>query len=353
MGIQERITSIKQHKKEFITVALGIGGLAFTSCENIKYKNFIPTLQPIPYATPSSILPEYEIDGFKLTPNNQFPIKTTTEIRGCPNYTLGIRNDHPEMMDIIKKLCLGRVRIAIDIHTWNVKTEGAIKRAYELGYKVLGTLVTHGPNTKEEELLINLARKYPEMIFEIGNEIDNTPFAIPDDSPLLKDIPKEQKDEARLSIFADDFAEKYFKIKQINPNSKIILGATVDTTKTVRILELLQEKGIKREDLFVAIHAYHITDDIKDRINILIENRVNIKKIIITELGSNTKDKEVIIRMIKYARGRGIEVIYIHELPDFQEYGCPMINNSNNEYDLKDGTCNPIKEYAIEEVNRS
>ncbi|OGH41405.1 MAG: hypothetical protein A3H79_02010 [Candidatus Levybacteria bacterium RIFCSPLOWO2_02_FULL_36_8b] len=163
---------------------------------------------------------------------------------GCPNNFIGIRNDYPELMGDPKKLCMGGVRIQVDPYTFykDPKTAQTIKKANELGYSVLCSLVTHSKSKEEVSLAVRVATEYPCTILEIGNEVDNKIIPFWEESEKYKRLKKEPNidsntlNEQILDEFTNHFIDIYSEIRKVNPKIQIIVGANVDVGLTVRAL---------------------------------------------------------------------------------------------------------------------
>lgn len=273
----------------------------------------------------------------------------------CPNPSIGIRNDYSELMEDPKKLCLGAVRIQVDPYTFykSSKTEQAIKKAKELGYSVLCTLVTHGPTKDEAELAVRISRECD--IEQIGNEVDNKIIPFWEESEKYKRFKslgadKNTLNEIILDEFTGHFINIYQEIRKVNPKIQIILGANVDVGLTVRTLQILSEKGISHDDLYIAVHVYNTPEDVLQRIGFLIKH-FNVNKIVVTEAGVKSEDKRQLVDMLRRIREIDKEKkirIFIHELSDEEKgFGCRDINQP--ELDEK---CLPIRQFAINDLKQ-
>lgn len=274
---------------------------------------------------------------------------------GCPNNLIGIRNDYPELMGDPKKLCMGGVRIQVDPYTFykDLKAGQTIKKANELGYSVLCSLVTHSKSKEEVSLALRVATEYPCTILEIGNEVDNKIIPFWEESEKYKRFKslgadKNTLNEIILDEFTDHFIDIYSEIRKVNPKIQIILGANVDVGLTVRTIQILSEKGVSLDDIYIAAHVYNTSDDVRQRIGFLAQH-LKVDKIVVTEVGVKNEDKRKLVDMLQTIRQINKRIrMYIHELSDEEKgFGCRDINQP--ELDEK---CLPIRVFAINDLKQ-
>lgn len=348
MAIQERLYSFtKRHRRKIVTlgVTLTLGAASCGEVGNLDTGSASDlTIQSLEESNNKTSVPAPK------------PVYNTEELlqAGCPNKSIGIRNDYLQLMDDPKKLCLGAVRISVDPYTFykSPKTEQTIKKAKELGYTVLCTLVTHAPTKDEVELAIRVAKECD--IEQVGNEVDNKKILFWRESEDYKRLKNEGADsntlnEIILDEFTDHFVNIYQAIRKEKPKMQLILGANVDVGLTIRALQMLSKKGIPLDDIYIAAHVYNTTDDVKQRIGFLAQH-FNTGKIVVTEVGAKNEDKRKLVEMLKTIKQIDRRIrIYIHELSDEEKgFGCRDIKQP--ELDEK---CLPIREFAINDLRQN
>ena len=348
---QERLRSaysaFRKHKKDLAVLTMVLSSAAIscikTSSESIAEKTentgiYRPTANPKISPDPKSF---FDLGMDELTKE------------GCPNTSLGIRVDRQEIMEDPKKLCLGAVRIQIDPNTFykDPQTKQAISRAKELGYSVLCSLVTHSPTKNEVELAVRIEREC-DMV-QIGNEVDNKIIPFWEESEKYKqlkadpNIDKNTLNEQILDEFTDHFVDIYSGIRKVNPEIQIIVGANVDVGLTIRTLQILSSKGISLDDVYISVHLYNTTEDVRQRIGFLSQH-FNTGKIVVTEAGAKNDDKRKLVDMLKTIKQIDKRIrTFIHELSDEEGFGC--IDPNQGKLDKK---CLPIKEFALDDLKQ-
>lgn len=358
MAIQESLRSARsfyeKHKKGIVATGTALL-ITATACTDIFDRGTNTASTFGPQDTGNTI--SYN----KVATSIPGSTSSSTAQADCKNPLVGIRNDHPEIMEDIKELCLGSVRIAVDPHTYHKspKAARAIERANQLGYSVLCTIVTHRFSKDEAELAKEVADKCRSV--EIGNEVDNDDIPFWEKSEDYKRLKKEGADlntlhEVIIDEYTDDFVEIFKAIKEKNPDARIIVGANVDVGITVRIFEILMKKGVPVNDLYAAVHIYNSGEDALTRLEFM-NRHFNLEKIVATEVGARNDDKRELVKVMKAIRSarnirerdpekkRNKIEMFIHELSNEQGYGCRDVFMPKLDF----GKCQPIRQFAMDD----
>ncbi len=222
---------------------------------------------------------------------------------------LGVRINWPQSAALAARMGFGSVRIVSDREDFFFGTRS--RRLIEAARKQnLDLLITFNPKyvLNQEELntslnnLFSAISAYPHTVkLEIGNEPDN---------PIIK-FWRDQD----LQTFAQLVNLTIDKVNESRPNTKIVIGALVDVSKTRQLLQYLQQAGVDTNQVEFAVHSYNSTSDVMTRINIVQQETQ--RPIELTELGSDrNKDLD---KLIETGFKKGALRIFIHQLEPYFE----------------------------------
>ncbi len=261
---------------------------------------------------------DVNIDHVRFPENQGLP---ETEV---PKITwLGIRNNVPSLMEFVLPMGATRVRIVSDNNYLSISTErkttpptpeeiklnkvieDSLEQAKRLGLKVLYTYnPSYLPTQEQIRSHLKVVLSKTPVDLEIGNEPDETTNGYWEDYNKTGSLLSFSK-FVRLTIE---------EAKKIKPDIKIIIGALADPARNQAILvKNLKDAGVDLNGVEWAIHAYS-PDELKNRFDIA-QKATSKRDFVITELGFNGDEDDVLPKMISQARQLTNQEIYIHELP--------------------------------------